>query len=102
LGYQSHLIFLALPNAETALARVGARVALGGHNIPELVVRRRFEAGLKNFFQLYQPIVSSWSLYDNSWPNQPLLIAEKAYLGWLDVKRKMIYDRLLEEYSRDQ
>jgi predicted ABC-type ATPase len=100
-GYQSHLMFLALPSAEAALERVSIRVRLGGHGIPEQVIRRRFEAGLRNFFQLYQPIVSSWGLYDNSLPDQPLLIAEKTDLGRLDVKRKTLYDRLLEEYGRD-
>jgi predicted ABC-type ATPase len=100
--YRAHLMFLALPSAEAAIKRVGIRVKLGGHNIPEPVIRRRFEVGLKNFFNLYQPIVSSWGLYDNSLPNQPLLIAEKAGHGRLEVMRKTVYDRLLEEYGRDQ
>ncbi|MDR1872396.1 MAG: zeta toxin family protein [Deltaproteobacteria bacterium] len=102
VGYHSHLIFLALPKAELALERVANRVALGGHNIPDLVVRRRFAAGLKNFFQLYQPIVTSWSLYDNSLPIKPLRVAEKTAVGRLDITRQTTYDQLLEVYSRDQ
>jgi predicted ABC-type ATPase len=43
--YAVHLLFLALSNAETAIARV----AQGGHAIPEDVLRRRFAAGLRNF-----------------------------------------------------
>jgi predicted ABC-type ATPase len=101
-GYQSHLVFLALPDAETALERVATRVALGGHDIPAPVVRRRFVAGLKNFFQLYQPIVSSWVFYDNSLPAKPLAVAEMTGPGRLDVMRKTTYDRLLEEYGRGQ
>ena len=34
LGFQVSLYFLALDNAEIALARVAARVAQGGHSIP--------------------------------------------------------------------
>jgi predicted ABC-type ATPase len=99
-GYRSHLVFLALPSAEAALARVATRVALGGHDIPEPVARRRFEAGLRNFFRLYQPIVSSWGLYDNSWPSRPLIIASKAGPGRLDVRRQTAYDGLMEKHGR--
>ena len=48
-GYSVTLIFLSLPNAEMALARVAGRVAQGGHNVPEVIVRRRFAAGIRNF-----------------------------------------------------
>jgi len=66
LGYHVKLIFLNLPNAEMAMARVAARVAQGGHNIPEEVIRRRFSAGLHNFENMYKNIVNAWILYDNS------------------------------------
>ena len=42
------------------------RVSQGGHNIPLDVIYRRYDAGLKNFFQLYMPVVDFWSLYDNN------------------------------------
>ena len=66
LGFEVSLYFLALDNAEIALARVAARVAQGGHSIPKATVRRRFEAGLRNFDTLYKPLVDRWMLYDNS------------------------------------
>lgn len=65
-GYHVKLIFLSLPAAELAVARVRARVAQGGHGIPEEIVRRRFESGLRNFNETYRPLVNSWALYDNS------------------------------------
>jgi predicted ABC-type ATPase len=65
-GYQVVLFFLWLPNAEMAVARVANRVRQGGHDIPEATIRRRFEAGLRNFFRLYVPLVDSWHLYDGS------------------------------------
>ena len=64
-GYQVSLFFLSLPNAETAIARVAERVQQGGHDIPELVIRRRFAAGLQNFRKHYQAVVDQWILYDN-------------------------------------
>ena len=64
-GYSVTLIFLSLPNAEMALARVAGRVAQGGHNVPEEIVRRRFAAGIRNFDR-YKLLVNGWQLYDNS------------------------------------
>ncbi|MDL2285738.1 zeta toxin family protein [Desulfovibrio sp. OttesenSCG-928-F07] len=64
-GYAVHLLFLTLPDAETAIARVAARVAQGGHFIPEDVIRRRFAAGLRNFHSVYKLLVNDWMQYDN-------------------------------------
>ena len=65
LGYKIKLIFLALPNSEMAIKRVAARVASGGHNIPENVIKRRFEKGLHNYHHVYKPIVNTWAMYNN-------------------------------------
>ena len=48
-GYTVKLFYLRLPMVDMAIERVKQRVLVGGHNVPEDVVRRRFEAGLKNF-----------------------------------------------------
>lgn len=65
-GYSVKLHFLSLPSAEVAIARVAQRVRQGGHGIPEDVIRRRFDAGRKNFDHLYKPLVDSWTLYDSA------------------------------------
>lgn len=46
--------------------RVASRVATGGHNIPKEVIHRRYWLGLQNLFEIFAPIVDSYSLYDNS------------------------------------
>jgi len=66
LGYQVKLWFLSLPSADVAVSRVALRVSQGGHNIPEDVIRRRFQAGLDNFHSFYSKIVNSWAVYDSS------------------------------------
>jgi predicted ABC-type ATPase len=73
-GYHVKIVFLSLPSVELALARIRARVAQGGHDIPEEVVRRRFGRGLKNFERVYQTLVDAWALYDNSGA-APVLLA---------------------------
>jgi predicted ABC-type ATPase len=65
-GYQFHLVFLWLPHPDLAVARVVARVRDGGHDVPEATIRRRYEAGLSNFFRLYQPMATTWEFWDNS------------------------------------
>lgn len=74
-GYYVKLLFLSLPSAELAVARVRSRVAQGGHNVPEDVVRRRFDLGLRNFYDRYQRIVNSWAVFDNSGATPKLLAA---------------------------
>lgn len=66
LGYHVSLFFLSLPSPELAIARVAQRVRQGGHDIPEPVIRRRFEAGLRNFDQRYKDQVDAWAFYDNA------------------------------------
>jgi predicted ABC-type ATPase len=75
-GYAIHLVFLWLSSADLAVQRVAARVAAGGHNVPEHTVRRRYRAGIRNFFGVYQPIVTSWALFNASGP-EPTLVAER-------------------------
>ncbi|WP_165246314.1 AAA family ATPase [Paludisphaera soli] len=67
-GYEFHLVFLSLPSAELAVARVAGRVSHGGHHVPEEVVRRRHAAGLRNLEELYRPLAASWRVYDNARP----------------------------------
>lgn len=76
-GYQVSLFFLRLPTAEMAIERVQLRVSQGGHNIPEQVIRRRFDAGLACFESIYKPAVTNWFLYDNQ-HRQPMLLAQGA------------------------
>lgn len=72
-GFHVKLIFLSLPSVNLAIARVAARVAQGGHDVSEVAIRRRFSSGLRNFHDLYRPLVNSWVLYDNS-GIEPLMI----------------------------
>ena len=92
-GYAFHLVFLWLPNAELALARVRERVRLGGHDVPEVTVRRRFARGLINFFALYQPVASTWRFYDNS-QARPRLVARGDQSGRTVVSDTQLWERI--------
>ena len=75
-GYTFHLVFLWLPNADFAVARIAERVRMGGHGVPEGTIRRRYKKGIRNFFQLYRPLSNTWRMYDNSEPTWPRLVAD--------------------------
>jgi predicted ABC-type ATPase len=66
LGYRVGMVFLALPSAEFAIARVANRVRQGGHAVADDVVRRRFSSGRDNFERIFKALVDDWRLYDNS------------------------------------
>ena len=56
--------------------RVAQRVLEGGHDVPEAVIRKRFDAGWRNFEQLYRDLVDGWILYDNLGDEPKRLVEE--------------------------
>ncbi len=98
-SYEIHLIFLWLPTPELAVSRVAARVQQGGHDVPEETVRRRYESGLRNLFQIYIPLVNSWKVFDNAAMHERRLIA-----AWSEGEDKVVADEsiwndLLERFG---
>jgi predicted ABC-type ATPase len=73
--YRVKLLYLSLATPELAVARVAARVAQGGHNVREHVIRRRYVAGWRNFQQRFKLLVDAWAHYDNS-GEHPVLIEQ--------------------------
>lgn len=63
-AYRVSIVFLWLRSVDMAIARVAARVNVGGHSIPEETIRRRFERGVGNFFDLYQRVANSWRFFN--------------------------------------
>jgi predicted ABC-type ATPase len=76
LGYHIHLIYFWLNNVDLAILRVKYRVAQGGHNIENQVIRRRYYRGLNNLINIYLPLIDEIMIFDNS-GKQLELIAER-------------------------
>jgi predicted ABC-type ATPase len=70
-GYAVHLLYLWLSSPQAAVDRVGARVRLGGHAVPEGDIRRRFMRSVRNFDQVYRQVVTDWLMYDASAVTSP-------------------------------
>jgi len=95
------LVYLWLPNEEMALARVADRVRLGGHDVPEETVRRRYRAGLRNFFRLYQPLTTSWRMYDNSRAYRRSLVASGHGSKDIHVREETLWKQITREFQDD-
>jgi predicted ABC-type ATPase len=74
-GFVVKILFLSLRTPDEAIVRVARRVQQGGHDVPPVVIRRRFAAGMKNFMEVYRYKVDYWRLFDNSGP-RPLLLSQ--------------------------
>lgn len=93
-GYMVSLVFFHLNSPALARQRVDLRVKDGGHDIPTAVIYRRYWAGLRNFFQLYAPIVDAWLLVDNSAQPRTQIAAWSGETG-LQITNPERYNRLI-------
>jgi len=98
VGYDIHIFYLWLPSPDLAVARVRRRVEAGGHDVPEPVIRRRFQKSLVNFDRLYRPVATTWRLYDGSVVGGRPLIAHGSgqrapvvmdQAKWLDIRTRI-------------
>jgi predicted ABC-type ATPase len=74
-GYQVAIYYFSLASPSLAVRRVKLRVAMGGHDVPADVIRRRFDRSLNNFFSLYTPLADRWAVFDNSVTSKANLLA---------------------------
>lgn len=95
-SYQVTCLFFWLHSVELAISRVETRVKEGGHHIPEDVIRRRYNSGLKNFFNLFLPRVDNWLFVNNSGDAYEI-IAEGA-LNEMSVNNVDQWKELKEQY----
>lgn len=65
LGYRIALLYLRLPSAEASLKRVRHRVSLGGHDVHERDVLRRFARSAFNLEAVYKPLVDEWQIWES-------------------------------------
>ena len=93
-GYQVQIFYVALPSAALAVNRVALRVKLGGHNIPQVDVERRFQRSLHDLYALYLPLADRWTILDNaSGTLKPIAhgTAKRTYVEesekWLNLKQ---------------
>ncbi|MCE0499512.1 MAG: zeta toxin family protein [Methylacidiphilales bacterium] len=97
-GFDVHLLFLWLPSAGMAVARVAARVQAGGHGVVETDIRRRYRRGLDNLRELYMPLANTWEVYDNS-ESEPRLIAYGGRVESLTILASETWQQVIKKPS---
>ena len=97
-GYKVTLLYFWLQTIELAKERVKTRVSEGGHNIPEVVIERRYERGIKNLFDIYIDVVDAILIFDNSFGKHKL-IAQTDNSKNLDIIEEVTFKKLKDNYN---
>ncbi len=64
--FEITILFVYLDSPELCIERVAARVAKGGHHVPDADIRRRFKRANINFWNVYKNLADDWSLFYNT------------------------------------
>jgi len=97
-GYRIHLFFLWISSIQLALQRIKTRVRNGGHDVPEGIDLRRFGRSPGNFFNYYQPLAESWTIFDNSGETPKMIAFEES--GKREVLDPLLFNLLLKHRKK--
>lgn len=103
-GYRFLLYYVWVPTADVSVRRVARRVESGGHNVPEVDIRRRHKRSAQNFFNLYMPIADGWIVIanpDNS-PHRVVAAGALNRVHWISDEEYWNSFRAVGEGRSDQ
>lgn len=96
--YKVTLLFFCLKSSQMAVERVKSRVEKGGDHIPEDVIHRRYERGIKNLFEIYMDICDTVSVYDNTTFEIELLATNKD-LKYLKITNPLKFNEMKNSFE---
>ncbi|MBQ7185301.1 MAG: AAA family ATPase [Alphaproteobacteria bacterium] len=104
-GYKIVFLYVFLPSVEQNVARVHQRVALGGHDVPEEDIRRRYTNSLNNLGDVCSK-ADIWEIYNNGGKRYKLFMRgihdEATFIDDPDQKLLAKYNaRMLSKYLLD-
>lgn len=88
-GHRVNVWFCGLDSPERHIRRVQARVARGGHTIPEHKIRERWDDSRKNLIRL-MPLIHHLRVYDNSIEADPAEGNPPQPVLWLELRERKI------------
>ena len=88
-GHRLHIWFCGLESPDIHLLRVRARVERGGHDIPEKIIRERWNSSRENLIRLL-PHIHHLRVYDNSTEADPARGRPPRPVLLLEMKRRKI------------
>ncbi len=74
-GYIVKIFYVFLKSPDDCIQRIKLRVQLGGHNIPDADVIRRYYRSKTNFWKMYKNLADEWIMIYNSTTEEPQKIA---------------------------
>lgn len=101
-GYDVHLFYFWLESADVAIGRVAERVRSGGHFVPDDTVRRRYSRSVRNFLELYRPVVTTWQLRDNTHGEARLIAFNNSFFDTVvEEDRWELFQRSADDAAAD-
>lgn len=108
-GYNMVFLYVFLSSVDQNIARVRQRVALGGHDVPESTIRRRYSKSIMNFESVAK-LSDQWELYYNGGASYELLahgvreqikiVNNPLYSSFVERRAKILSNHLLELAQR--
>ena len=89
---------ISLTSVDLAVSRIRERVLRGGHDVPEQIVRRRFDRSMRNFWAHYRQLADVWTLFDNSGTSPETVACAKG--DDLRIMNQRVYSALVRRYGR--
>lgn len=97
--FEITLLYIWLNNHKLAIQRVNERKRLGGHFVPEEIIRRRYYKGLINFYKIFKNYSDNWYIFDNSYI-KPVQVASGFGKSEIRIYNKLIYKNITDTYDR--
>lgn len=63
-GYEVELHYLSVATPGVCIERIAQRVREGGHNVPMVDIRRRFDRSIRNLVDVYLDLAHRWTIWD--------------------------------------
>ncbi len=76
-GFRVVLHYVMIGSAQQAVERVRLRVSLGGHDVPQEDIVRRYDRSLRHLLDDYLPLADEWGVWENWSPPARQIASEK-------------------------
>jgi predicted ABC-type ATPase len=97
--YMIKVVFVFLDSPDTCVNRVKERVEKGGHDVPEIDIRRRFYRSKTNFWKIYREEADEWHLFYNS--SDEFVQVAFSDVGGAEITDEALFSGFMQEMNRD-
>jgi len=92
-GFKVNLVFIGIKDAQQSFSRVGARVELGGHTVPDDAIARRFNQSMGNLPEAMK-LADRALVFDNTGKRRRLILSR-------ENGRTKLVSRNLPQWARE-